>query len=127
MLDRLDSLGALSGVVRKQVKRRGREGIVQEWADVFRLLQEQDGWSQEQITETMKWLLQADNKWIQNRWIQSAVTLRVRTQGGDKTRFEAIYNQAKADGNGKHKRTDESPDEAFQRLLRATSGAFAPG
>lgn len=115
MIQRLASLDALSGIVKKQVKQRGEEHVIQEWADVFRLLQSQDGWKTEQITFAMRWVLQPDNKWVKKRWLQSATSLRQRTGSGDKTKFEAIYNQAVTDGKSR-KDTGETREEADRRI-----------
>lgn len=70
--------------------------IASEWADTFRLLKEQDGWSREEIGITMQWLFETDNWWRKNRTIQSAASLRRKGSDGT-TKFDKILQSALSD------------------------------
>ena len=105
LIEVIKDRGALSGMVKKKIKRESHEYYVQESADIIRLLHEQDNFSREEIRQAFRHLRDDDTFWIPQRNLQSVATLRNRTSAGDRTKFEVIYNKSlDLDGT-------ESPEE----------------
>lgn len=80
----------------KRKAKNDRLDVLQKWADVFRLLQEQDGFEWDEIRYAIHWLF-TQSDWLRNGYIGSIRSLRRKTQSGDRTKFEAIWSQARGD------------------------------
>jgi hypothetical protein len=112
-----------------------RLGLLQSWADVFRLLQEQDSFEWSEIRYAIHWLF-TESDWLREGYIASVGSLRKKTSSGTQTKFESILTQAKADssydgpdqpakvGDGPD-RSDESLAERLKRNRRAARSAVA--
>lgn len=112
-----------------------RLGLLQSWADVFRLLQEQDSFEWDEIRYAIHWLF-TESDWLREGYIASVGSLRKKTSSGTQTKFESILTQAKADASydgpdqpaevgGGQDRSDESLAERFERNRRAARSAVA--
>ena len=118
----IESFRVPSAVRRKA--EQDRLGLLQDWADIFRLLQEQDGVEWSEVRYAVHWLF-TQSDWLREGYIASIGTLRKKTSSGDQTKFEAILTQARADSSydgpssngriGGTDRADESPAERFER------------
>jgi hypothetical protein len=101
--------------------------VIAQWADTFRLLHEQDGYSRQEIRETMEWLFDGTNFWIEKQAIRSVPPLRSRTRNGDAYKFDVMHQQAHSNGRHSDKDADKDakqrPKENWQRLARAAAGA----
>ena len=96
-VERLIHLDAISKLAAKRIRRVGKAQVIEEAADVFRLAHQQDRHSWQEMISAMAWVLRKDCIWIKKGWIQSHTSLRKPTQNEDKTRMEAIINQATTD------------------------------
>jgi len=131
--DAIESFRLPSSVRKKE--RRDRLGLLKGWADIFRLLQEQDGVEWSEIKYGIHWLF-TQSDWLREGYIASIGSLRRKTRGGDRTKFEAILTQARADssydgpdagGSIGDQHRDESPGERFERKRRAARSAVTAG
>ena len=108
------------------VVRRGYErdppGTMDKWADVFRLLHEQDGYEVEEIQAVIRWLLAHDdrgdptNEWITEGMIASIPALRKKTRTGDRYKFDVMYRQYQADKTSTNGHDEESLTDRFNRF-----------
>jgi hypothetical protein len=115
---------------------RDRLGLLQSWADVFRLLQEQGDFEWAEVRYAVHWLF-TQSDWLREGYIASVGSLRAKTTSGDQTKFEAILTQALADSSydgpssngriGGDGRADEDPAQRFERNRRAARRAVAAG
>lgn len=92
-LRRLDLLGT---PVENKIERDGEDYVVSQWADTFRLLNEQDGYSQDEIGSTMTWLFHEENFWTSEEAIRSVPPLRSKVDDGDAYKFDVMHKQANA-------------------------------
>lgn len=131
--DAIESFRLPSSVRKKE--RRDRLGLLEDWADIFRLLQEQDDVEWSEIKYAIHWLF-TQSDWLREGYIASIGSLRRKTRGGDRTKFEAILTQARADssydgpdagGSIGDQHRDESPGERFERKRRAARRAVTAG
>lgn len=100
----------LAPVTEKKIEREGAEEVAVEWADTFRLMHEQDGYSPEEIASTMKWLFEGGNFWIRKSAIRSVPPLRSKTRSGDQYKFDSMYESAKQDHE------QESESDLYQQI-----------
>ena len=69
--------------------------IASKWADVFRLLHEEDGYGLPAIRGTLWWLINVENWWIQNV-IQSGSNYALRSRDGDGAhKFDKLVQRAR--------------------------------
>ena len=124
-MEHLRSYDLLSSVTEKKIKREGEDYVIAQWADTFRLLYEQDGYSQAEIETTMEWLFGGGNFWIEKQAIRSVPPLRSTVRSEDAYKFDVMYQQAHSETNGRQDHGDakQRPDENWQRLARAASTA----
>lgn len=108
--EHLDEAGVLPPAVKRKAD-RDRGALIDDWADVFRLLHEQDNYSREAIQRTMSWLFEPGNDWIEGGMIASLGALRRKTRSGDRTKFDAMFHQAKQ-AHAKRKRDNERDPSA---------------
>jgi hypothetical protein len=73
-------------------------GVIEDWSDTFRLLQEQDGFEWAEIRHAIHWLF-TQSDWLREGYIASISSLRKKTQGGERTKFDVILTQAEADSS----------------------------
>lgn len=117
----LKDADALVPSIRKKAE-RDPTGLMDDWADTFRLLHEQDEYSIDEIQQTMSWLLSPDSWWMQTGNFNSVNALRRKTSGGTKTKFDSMYFQAKSDrSNGRNNRplNRDEAEELYNELLSA--------
>lgn len=122
----LQELDLLATPTEKKIDREGEDRVVAEWADTFRLLHEQDDYSQQEIKQTMEWLFEGGNFWIEKQAIRSVPPLRAKTKNGDAYKFDVMYQQAHSDTDEQASRNGDAkqrPEENWQRLARAAAGA----
>jgi len=124
-LEHLRSYDLLSSVTEKKIKREGEDYVIAQWADTFRLLYEQDGYSQVAIKTTMEWLFEGGNFWIEKQAIRSVPPFRSTVRSEDAYKFDVMYQQAHSETNGRpdHGDAKQRPDENWERLARAASAA----
>jgi hypothetical protein len=130
----IESFRVPSSVRRKA--ERNRLGLLEDWQDIFRLLEEQDRHDWSDIRYAIFWLF-TESDWLREGYIASMGSLRKKTSSGDQTKFESILTQARADSSydgpskngriGGHDRSDESVAERFERNRRAARRAVAAG
>lgn len=97
-----------------RLNRRLEEGdvkpgkIASKWADTFRLLVEQDGYSREVIRYTIRWLFEIDDWWIESGNFQSASNSALRRRDQDGThKFDKLVQRARSHyEQQKRKQTD---------------------
>jgi len=118
-----DELDLLATPTEKKIDREGEDRVIAQWADTFRLLHEQDGYSRQEIRETMEWLFDGTNFWIEKQAIRSVPPLRSRTTNGDAYKFDVMHQQAHSNGLHSDKDAKQRPKENWQRLARAAAGA----
>lgn len=114
---------------------RDRHEVVQDYATTYRLLEEQDGYDWDSIRTGIHWLF-TESDWLRNGYIASVNALRRKTRSGDRTKFDVILTQAKADHDyegpnskaevssktdrkRRGKRDDESLKERYERNYAA--------
>lgn len=115
-LSQLCQQGLLNSHYRKRLRSGEHPGkIASEWADTFRLIVEQDGWSREEIGITMRWLFETDNWWRENRVVQSAGSLRKKGDDGT-SKFDKIIQSAVADYEQRQR--EQTDPEAIRRGWR---------
>jgi len=121
----LQELDLLATPTENKIDREGEDFVVSQWADTFRLLHEQDGYDQGEIKETMQWLFEGGNFWIEKQAIRSVPPLRSKTKNGDAYKFDVMYQQAHSTSNGRDRDEDakQRPEENWKRLARAAAGA----
>lgn len=100
----------LAPVTEKKIEREGAEEVAVEWADTFRLMHEQDGYSPEEIASTMRWLFEGGNFWIRKSAIRSVPPLRSKTRSGDQYKFDSMYESARQDHE------QESEADLYQQI-----------
>lgn len=130
--DAIESFRVPAAVRRKAD--RNRLGLLEDWEDIFRLLDEQDRHDWSDVRYAIYWLF-TESDWLREGYIASMGSLRKKTSSGDQTKFESILTQARADssydgpsGNGRiggDDRSDESIEERFERNRRAARRAVA--
>jgi len=109
---------------KKKIKRKGEDQVVAEWADTFRLLHEQDGYSLQGIKETMEWLFNGGNFWTEEQAIRSVPPLRAKTKSGDAYKFDVMYQQAHSNNEPEADRdAKQNPEAANQRIGGAIESA----
>ena len=121
---------------------RDRHEVVQDYATTYRLLEEQDGYEWEEVRTGIHWLF-TESDWLRNGYIASVNALRRKTRSGDRSKFDVILTQAKADNDytgpdskaevgsktdrkQRGKRDDESLEERYQRNYQAALRAVSP-
>jgi len=121
----LQELDLLATPTENKIDREGEDFVVSQWADTFRLLHEQDGYDQGEIKETMQWLFEGGNFWIEKQAIRSVPPLRSKTKNGDAYKFDVMYQQAHSASDGRDRDEDpkQRPEENWKRLARAAAGA----
>jgi hypothetical protein len=72
--------------------------VIEDWSDTFRLLQEQDDFDWDQIRHAIHWLF-TESDWLREGYIASIGSLRKKTRGGERTKFDVILTQAEADSS----------------------------
>lgn len=108
----------------QKIDREGEGYVAAQWADTFRLLHEQDGYSQQEIRETMEWLFEGGNFWTEQPAIRSVPPLRKKTRSGDARKFDVMYQQARSESNGQRREdAKQRPEENWERLARAAKSA----
>lgn len=132
-LEHLRSFELLASPTKRKLDRDGEDYVISQWADTFRLLHEQDGYSKKEIRETMEWLFDddedgEDNFWISTPAIQSVPPLRSKTRNGDAYKFDIMYQQASSESDGTNDRparqdAKNNPEENWKRLARAAKSA----
>ena len=127
-LEHFQALDLLGTPAEKKIDREGEDYVIAQWGDTFRLLHEQDGYSKGEIQQTMEWLFEGGNFWVEKGAIRSVPPLRSKTKSGDAYKFDLMYQQATTDANGSRdgrSREDAKnrPGENFERLLRAAESA----
>jgi hypothetical protein len=123
-LENLRGHDLLATPTQKKISRDGEEYVTAEWADTFRLLHEQDGYSKDEILNTMQWLFSGGNFWIQNEAIRSVPPLRSKTRDGDAYKFDIMYQQAHSTNEpGTDRDAKQSPEAAHQRIGGAIESA----
>lgn len=112
----------LAPVTENKIDREGEDEVAVEWADTFRLIHEQDGYSPDEIQQTMEWLFEGANFWIDKAAIRSVPPLRSKTRQGDQYKFDSMYQSAKregyvrsANGQGSEHPWPENPSEEWCR------------
>lgn len=120
---------------------RDRHEVVQDYATTYRLLEEQDGYEWEEVRFGIHWLF-TQSDWLRDGYIASVNALRRKTRSGDRTKFDVILTQAKADNDyegpnskaevssktdrkQRGKRDDESLEERYQRNYEAALRAVS--
>jgi hypothetical protein len=104
-LEHLRGFDLLSTPTKKKIDRQGEDHVIAEWADTFRLLKEQDDYSRDEIRETMEWLFQGGNFWVDEQAIRSVPPLRSKTRSGDAYKFDVMYQQATSGGTEHGRKT----------------------
>ena len=132
--DVIESFQVPAAVRRKA--ERDRLALLEDWQDIFRLLEEQDRYEWTDVRYAIYWLF-TESDWLREGYIASMGSLRKKTSSGDQTKFESILTQAQADSSydgpsttgriGGDDRRDESPAERFDRKRRAARRAVASG
>jgi hypothetical protein len=114
-----------------------RQGVIEDWSDTFRLLQEQDGFEWAEIRYAIHWLF-TQSDWLREGYIASIGSLRKKTQSGERTKFDVILTQAEADssydgpsaggtiGDGDRHR-EESRREEYERKRAVARRAVGAG
>lgn len=88
--------------------------IASKWADTFRLLVEQDGYSRDVIRHTVQWLFQVDDWWIESGNFQSASNSALRSRDQDGThKFDKLVQRARSYYE-QQKRQQTNPSEIRQ-------------
>jgi hypothetical protein len=120
---------------------RDRSSLVRDYANVFRLLEEQDGYEWPEITYALNWLFTRSD-WLRNGYIASINSLRAKTRSGEQTKFESILTQALSDDGytgpedardigskteRDNERRDENLEERFERIYAIASRAVRAG
>lgn len=115
---------------------RDRLGLLKNWQDIFRLLEEQDCHDWSNVRYAIHWLF-TQSDWLREGYIASMGSLRNKTSSGDQTKFEAILTQAQADSSydgpndegqiGRDGRAEFGPAQRFERNRRAARRAVAAG
>jgi len=117
-------LDLMATPTKKKIKRKGEDQVVAEWADTFRLLHEQDGYSLQGIKETMEWLFNGGNFWTEEQAIRSVPPLRAKTKSGDAYKFDVMYQQAHSNNEPEADRdAKQNPEAANQRIGGAIESA----
>lgn len=118
-------LGLLTRTLEGDIDDLGEERyLATKWADTFRLLHEQDDYSQEEIRRTLSWLFKGGNFWTEQPAIRSVPPLRKKTRSGDGTKFDVMYQQAHSDdGHASRDDAKQRPEENWKRLARAAEAA----
>jgi hypothetical protein len=103
-----------------RLNRRLEEGevrpgaVASKWADTFRLLVEQDGYTREVIRHTVQWLFQVDGWWIESGNFQSASNSALRSRDQDGThKFDKLVQRARSHYE-QQKRQQTNPSEVRQ-------------
>lgn len=103
-----------------RLNRRLEEGdirpgaVASKWADTFRLLVEQDGYTREVIRHTVQWLFQVDEWWIESGNFQSASNSALRSRDQDGThKFDKLVQRARSHYE-QQKRQQTNPSEVRQ-------------
>jgi hypothetical protein len=103
-----------------RLNRRLEEGdvrpgkVASKWADTFRLLVEQDGYTREVIRHTVQWLFQVDEWWIESGNFQSASNSALRSRDQDGThKFDKLVQRARSHYE-QQKRQQTNPAEVRQ-------------
>jgi hypothetical protein len=120
----LENAGVLSATIERKASRDPAK-LMDDWANTFRLLHEQDGYDLEEIKETMRWALSPGSWWMKNRALASAASLRRKTRDGSRTKFDAMHSQALTSktnhaGNRRPLNRGETED-LYHELLSAVS------
>jgi hypothetical protein len=99
--------------------------VIEAWSDTFRLLQEQDGYEWGEVRSAIHWLF-TQSDWLREGYIASIGSLRRKTRGGERTKFDVILTQAEADSSydgplaggtigSRNGHREESRQEEFER------------
>lgn len=108
-LQRFQDLDLLGSPTERKLQRDGRPSFLRDWADHFRLMEEQDGYDRNEIRYAMGWLFRGDNFWIRKEALCSVPPLRDRLKSGDRTKLDKIFSDAKNDDSY------DGPDTTTQR------------
>jgi hypothetical protein len=123
-LEHLRELDLLATPTRKKIDREGEQRVAAQWADTFRLLKEQDGYERAEIKDTMEWLFDGGNFWVEKQAIRSVPPLRSKTGSGDAYKFDVMFQQAQSESNGADRpEAKQRPDENWERIARAAEAA----
>jgi hypothetical protein len=95
-------------------QRKGEERMKQEAADELRLLNEQDGFSREEIARTLKWVVEVDDWWIPNGNLQSPLSLRRKNSDGT-IKFDRLFTRAKEQSGSSASNTPVPGNEYSQQ------------
>lgn len=106
-LNQFQERDALSNAIHRQIKSEGREYVLQQWADTLRLCVEQDGYSQEEIRQILRWLFKSDDFWI-GRGLRSLGAIRNKKSGDTERKIDKIHGQWKSATNGQTQHTRQS-------------------
>lgn len=125
----------MPSTLRRKIE-RDRIGVIEDWSDTFRLLEEQDEYSWDEVRYGIHWLF-TQSDWLREGYLASMASLRKKTRSGDRTKFDVILTQAKADEHyhgpddvgrvGGRDRSDESLEERVERNYKAARRAVAEG
>ena len=125
----------IPAMVRRKME-RDPYGLTRDYADIFRLIEEEDGYPWSEIQYAMNWLFTRSD-WLRNGYIASIASLRKKTRSGEQTKFEAILTQAHADdgyqgpdeaaevGSKTERRKQRQKQSAQERIERATAAALS--
>ena len=72
--------------------------VIEGWSDTFRLLQEQDDYEWSEVRYAIHWLF-TQSDWLREGYIASISSLRKKTRGGERTKFDVILMQSEADSS----------------------------
>lgn len=120
-MEHMKELDMLSPTVDKQINRDGKRAVIAQWGDTFRLLHEQDGYSKDEIKETMAWLFEGGNFWTE-KGLASVPPLRSKTGAGDRRKFDVVYKQAKEAKNGRDQESFEDRAESIYEAAGRGAG-----
>jgi hypothetical protein len=93
-LEHFREFDLLATPTKNKIDREGEDYVISQWADTFRLLNEQDGYPKDEILATMKWLFSGNNFWIDKQAIRSVPPLRSKTSSGDAYKFDMMHQNA---------------------------------
>lgn len=94
-LTRFEKCDALSQAVDRIIGDKGREYVIQDWADTLRLCVEQDGYEKDEIGNMIGWLFEEDDFWI-GKGLRSLSAIRSKKPGEDERKIDKIHGQWKA-------------------------------
>ena len=119
---RLDQFGLLT----KHAQQNFAD-TMEKWGLVFDRLQRLDGYSQEEIKDTMAWLLKPGNWWIENATFRTASKLRHKMSNGETTYFEHFLTKSKIkQTNGTEREAKNDPTGTYNRIRQDAAAAFHP-